>query len=1052
MAYPKEQFNAGDLRLGVRVQTSEFDPTLTLDAEETVNISTGIESGWGPRQGMAPLPGHSDKETRTLPRCNGLANSEASAGGNGLLNRIGAYAIVPILMDPYDGTFPKVKKQSYLYLTGLKPASTEYFDASFGAVQGGSLFKHTSDLASGLAESSYYQESPLQRRHKLEQLQLPLTATSADVEKFLKKWTKRYMSWSQIAIAGKRVPMQWMIGGKVGATPTSSNPPDLNLWTATFFDYLGSPTVTTFLGTPSEFITGNPAADSSRTVYYQALDANGDILDIYWRASITSANIASIPEYGPGAAYNGVTGATKTGVGTSFGQIVASLVNDPKAYTNSAYEAVLIAAERPLAIIVQDWLVNANGMKPQWFDLTDPTAVPRLFTTLIPASAFPYQNLWTLAGANTGVLRAFTTYEIGYSYYCKRLDYETNVQFGAQVEIDAGDNNSIDLTAGLGLTNVLTTPYSAMRAIANHIPPWEYSSSKVIPAQPEEPRLLHINDWELRFYYRELGTQEWLPGVFIDAAKYWFRSWFFEAEFDNVRIASAPVAGPVGGRPGGFVDYSTLPKQQYLCSVIYKNRAFWFSEKSAHFSLQNNIFAYPAANSINATDGVWRGGIVHIQPGETFQTSRLVMFGSNASYVARFTGVKQQVQVRVSADAVGEFELDGSDLVIDDLCDATAYSFRAAAVAEGVLYWWGQQGVYRDDGISSPVNVSRDQLEPRIFNLVDTTKIDEVHAVYNRQTKEIFWFYPPKTPDSYVTHALVLNVNTGEFFPAKWRQKIDWAQTLKVERDDTASGHTGERIIVGARETASTENQRVYFLDQLQRSGDVGPKTDFVVKQISTPSAGVRRLMLATGFDATNLATIVAGDNIALQRTKAYATSLTAVDDMVALVNAVNVGSGFIDITLPAGATMDGAATLALPALYFPIWHSAAAGAGLNGITWKWKTRYWVPGGMDFWAHWIFIHMLYKINLWKSTNGTSFDLTYRSPVSGSTSTNVLTLSDNSDGHYQVLTHLKIGVRSAQGQGLKLDMSGVHIGSEWVLQYLKAYATPIIADNLMEFEG
>lgn len=1047
MAYPKDSFIAGDMRKGIDDFSSEIsvEPMLSKD---TVNVSTGIQQGVGPRYGMAPLPGHSDKETRAGAACNGVAGSEASSG-SGLVNRVGIYGIAPLMMVPYDGAYPKNKQQAYLFLTGLKPSSTETLDASYGATVSSGIYKHSANLGAGLAESSYFQESPLQRRHKTERLPLPYTwptattPTSTDIAGILAKPAARYVPWTTISVAGKRVPYQWMGGGKVGTDPDGSNSPGVNLWTVTMDSAFGTATTTgVYLGTPSEFFDQNSTAGSARTVKMWCLGSTGNDLDITYTTAIRSTDVTAQAEYGSGAVYARKAATSKGGAGTSYSSVRAVLVNDPNGYMDTSYKATFVAGEKPLAIITKDWLKQANGMKPIWYDLTDPQIEPRLN----PGSSLCFLNQMTEGAANSGVLEANATYEVGFAYYNKLLDVESNVVLGARITV-VNANSSI-LTIRSVISSTYPTNYRLYTVASNGLTVFEYAPSSV-NLFGLDARGQHLNDYELRFYYRRVGMQEWLPGAYIDAAKYWFYPFTTSSSSEAPAIGATPVAGPIGGRPGGFNDYSPLPKQRYNCVVTYKGRVFWFSEKSVHFSPVNQPLVYPLRNTIPAPSQGWRGGIVHIQPGETVQTSRLVMFGTDSSYVARFTGLRQQEQILISPDTVGTFDIDGSDMEIDDLCDATAYSYRAAVVAEGVLHWWGQQGVYRDDGMTFPSKVSGLE-EPWIFDLVDTTKIDEVHCVYNKQTKEIVWFYPPKTPDEYATHGLIFNTITQEFFPAKWKGKVDWAQNLKIEKDDTQAGLAGERTIVATRETASSDAQRLYFFDHLCRSGDMAPKSDMVVKTVATPSTGKRRLTLATGFDATNLASIVQGDLIGIHRAPKYNTGFTAADDIIATVDAV--GADYIDIIIPNGATWDTAASITDPKLFFPIWHKAAASAGLNGINYKWKSRYWCPGGLDYWATWLFLHLIFKVRKWASSSSQTLSLSYRTPVSGGVQSNSMTLTDNSDGHWQVWTHLKIGQRATQGQGLKLDLSGVHIGSEWVLQYLQAYANPSDADDLMEFEG
>jgi len=59
------------------------------------------------------------------------------------------------------------------------------------------------------------------------------------------------------------------------------------------------------------------------------------------------------------------------------------------------------------------------------------------------------------------------------------------------------------------------------------------------------------------------------------------------------------------------------------------------------------------------------------------------------------------------------FPVDGTDFRVDTWTSITAFSYRSAVVADGILYYWGFTGVYRDVGNEIPEKISYN-LEPFI--------------------------------------------------------------------------------------------------------------------------------------------------------------------------------------------------------------------------------------------------------------------------------------------------------------------------------------------------
>ncbi len=415
--------------------------------------------------------------------------------------------------------------------------------------------------------------------------------------------------------------------------------------------------------------------------------------------------------------------------------------------------------------------------------------------------------------------------------------------------------------------------------------------------------------------------------------------------------------------------------------------------------------------------------------------------------------------VRISADVVGQFEVDGSDFRMEYLCESTAYSYRSACVAEGVAYWWGPQGIYQDDGIAKPVKISGD-LEPNIFKYVDLSRDSEVVCAYNKRTSEVVWFYPPRVADAtYPTYLLIYNVENGQFYPGKMRCQVDSVQNIKIENDSTPSGVNGERILIHARETTAATVQRTFYFDDIVLAGEQGPARELSVISFSTPTTGQRRLVLAAGSIGVTAGGIAANDLISLQNVKGYAPALTLADDMIAKVMAVNNASSYIDILLPDGATFDSSATLTGQTA-FPIYQKAPAAAGLHGITYRLSTNYWLPDGLSNSWWWQYLYFLFRYDEIPTPTdpftglpvGALITLGYRSLVCEATLSDILALKDNSSGHAQIHHPLRNIGRAASGQALSYSLSGIHIGDPWTLQYLEAHCLKEKGFTLKEFEG
>lgn len=1056
MADTEVTFSAGTMDKGIQVNTSDFQPTLTLDFD-SFNVTQGIYQGLGPRYGMAPIPGHQGTEALVGT---GMPTMQKAEGANGVgfssRHRVlGVYAMTV----PNSAVVGSNLVTYAFILDTTKDVTPNSLDISLTAVnQSAAIENPTNDIRNGFGVPAVSSAGITNEGFPYEAITYDENASKSTAVRALLALgdSSKYYCQSAFAVCSSgNIGLKWIIG-RTTAIGDATHAPNI-AYTGQLTDGAVKVSVPCV---PFEYQLQN-FTKSQRAIKIFTFGSSFSYNIQYSVALFPSTSIffsdVTYDAGTPNLLLSGTT-AVKDSAGITYANNIFALVNDDQCISNASYKIILIAQNKAIACLFQDGARQPfSGKYNQWVDLTQINFCPPIVSSiysedgiLTKTGMYAFPNFVTgtplaatnvsLTAANTGVLRANTPYEFTYSLYNKRINYESNVAKPVKFYTGTDEFVALNLFTPSGANVSLFKDYEYNAA--NPVVPFVFGTQ--IDAIGYQQAALPINFYEYRFYYRQQGTASWLPALTIDAAKFWFYpGWAVGA---GIWACSGPIAGSVGGEPGAFNDYSQLPQDLWTSTVVYKNRAFWFSKNQGTFSLRNNFLSYPRRNSFASASGEFRGALVHNYPGQAEQSSRLVIFGTTNIYVGRFTGSLAQMNVQVSADNSGIFDVDGSDFVCDPWTSITAFSYRAAAIGDGVLYYWGQQGIYVDNGVNVPNKLSI-KLEPSIFTLYDPNKIDEIHAHYNSHTKEVMWFYPPKTADGYATHCLVYSPKTGEFLRFKFTSKIDWLQDLNIE---TSLKTSGLRAIAGIRQTASTTVQRAYYFDEVNRSGDMYPKGDFVVKTVSTPSSGLRRLTLASGFDATFLAAVSIGDTIALQQTVNYATSMTAVDDMLAIVAAKNSGAGTIDITLPTGATMDASFSSSVPGLFFPIWHQAAAAAGLNGITWQIKTAYWMPEGSEGYFYWVYLYLLAKLTLWKSNSALSVGLGYRSPTATAMSSDSFSMTANSDGNAQVFKRLSTGADNIEGQALRYLFSGIHIGHEWLLQYLQTRNQRISADVLYQF--
>lgn len=1098
MANDLLKYPALDISAGIDTQATDFVPNFALDPASK-NLTTGINQGQAPRYGMSPIPAHSNLDQVELvagtSSQRGLRASEQTGDeAEVFVERQKFLGVAPLTIGSYDDL--TVKGNMFLWLlsdfeNGVDTTLSANANCTFTDTPD-PIFKYKFDMGFGFSNNIWAQmeDAPLGvvgwRSPLISKIAAPNSSGLTSVE-----WTRQflklepdvfYASSATIAVSGNKWKQEWMIGDAVG------NGSVIDTFSGNFVSIFSTSSNGTWPAGISPSWNLRDYKRNNRSLVFYNLTLN-DLMYKFVYSSYPVTDGTYFPTFNQDNAASNYSVASPASLAIQNDRgapyvpedITFILLQDPEGFCDSSYRLVLCAAKKPYGFFVQDWQRDTEGRNIQLAPLIDRLQKPICqTTTALPATPHSYYSedgvqvstcftYWppyatgvalpteaslsktsitqhvALGPVDSGVLRAKTDYEFTFSVFDKQLGIETNV--GAPAKFRTGDVDFVALSLfrdrkdGGSSKWLQTLPYiQDIPVRANY---WTVQGDADLVNVP------WINFLEIRFYYRPLGSNDWLPALFIDASKLWFYP-----DFQVLWACQGDVAGLPGGAPGAFNDYSFLPNDQYTCVVNYKARAFWFSQNNAVFSLRNNPFAYPLRNSFPAPTGGFKGAIIHTYRGQSEQESRLVIFGQKETYIGKFTGLLTSMPVVVSPETIAEFEVEGSDFNVETWTSITSFSHRSAVVADGDLYWWGPEGIFIDDGVGNPTRMSG-SLEPLIFSLYDEALVDEIHCTYDDKIKEIVWFYPPKE-DNTKTKGIRFNVDTEEFFFDEYDCKIDWAARVSTNNPGVTQKTNGLRTIASIREDRNALVQRGVFLDQINRSGDYAPTKELLVKSVANGTTALRKVLtLDSGISVGALSTIAVGDYIASQQYTSY-TQIAGVLDFIAKVVSVNTGTKTITIQLPENTGFLAQASLAT-ANFFPVWHAKKATSGLNGIPWTMRTKYWTPLGPNYSGFFHWCYMQFKYLKWLKVDPTTFRLSYKTPASlGGFIGDTLEFSDNSDGNCQIFHALRprdpLTGGNNQGQAIKLDLSGVHIGEAWVLQYLELQATLESGNTLKQFQG
>ena len=1124
MADKLDTFIADIKNAGVDTRSIDFSTIFDLH-DDVSNVSSGMLRGFGPRYGMSPLVGQStaqvidsDGTYGMLGSVNPTATTQAMYG----LFRVYAIYSVPMLDQTDIGTtnFPKQNKTYFWVCVGLQPTAGDAsgktlmawvpLGTSDSSVVNGFDWVPKAALAYGLLRPLVYTNAALVSAASTKPGNYRLNGYNGAGANTLTQFynvqniaqvsgTIDYCSTAILAVSGRTEPAPWIVGAKIANGTLDDS-------ATSCFTGFG----------PPNFPTDRKFIEGKRTWYLFNVSTDQGLERTYsFAATPTYTDLVPTPDFNTvsanltGTFVNGGTtqGRLDSGAPT-YNDVDFVLWNDQANYLTTDHSLLLSAPGKPLCMVVQGWQRSSYANLEQWVDLRSRRIAPPCRPTVdtdssglytesgvvaATTSATPVNTCWSrwtpyipyspglrklsdltaaralapvavaLGAANSGILRANTAYEFVYAVYDKQLGIESNVGVPAKIHTGTDDFVALCLFA-----DQVTTSIYKQRISFNNVNVFGALGQGYL-ADGDQFSFSLINYVQFRVYYRPLGAFEWLPALQIDAAQ-----WYFDPNLKEVWACSGAAPGTVGGQPGGFNDYSDLPDDQYNCVVSWKNRVFWLSPKSLVFSNRNNGFQYPVRNAAPIPQGEYKGAIIHNYPGEAEQDSRLIVFGTREIYVGKFSGELSQMSVQVDPDNIGTFFVDGSDFVLNSWTSVTAFSYRSACVADGILFYWGPQGVYRDDGKDTPSKIS-DALEPKIFDLYAKQRTDDIHCTYSEQTKEIIWYYFQN--DVYSTYdttqeqtkLLIYNTQTKQFYFGGTSACIDASQKIisGTGKMDLVRATGGDRSVIFARTSkASTGVQQAYYFDYRNRGGDMRYGLERMVNQFAFVDATTKRFTLPNGVTGISV-----GDLLATDQIHAYTNDQDSignpidVEDFVGRV--VAIGASTIDVQLPTNITASFFAATLGALNSFPIYIgksilAANASAG-NAFPYQISSQYWCPNGLRYNGFWLYLHLLFKLELLPAEGLDEifgFTLAHRVPVSldfnaqevifGEVDNGVWSSRLNSDGNQQMYVPLE-GVDQMEGQGLKLKLSGFHYAHKWVLQYLMAFANPQVYDFLKRFE-
>jgi hypothetical protein len=1052
-----------DLNFGLEAEHTNLHGEWIM-GDETRNIAMGRQIGMGPRHGMAPIPYQSSDPSNGTPAGGGYTLRASEYPDNGSLKpstRTRVYAVKKFIVNGIesyafvtDGVFGGSNSFYNIGLTcsnytetALKTTIVNGIDADIASVIENAVigFDDTAPNFRVRDRAHAFRKVSSKKNH-IKSASINVAGQMFTTSIFFPGYssTTRYNYYDCVTA--------------IGAMSTSDN--SLEVLTLGF-----NPANTTY-------------RLNSKNIYDVWRNSGSNNISYFgWLSTQNVYTNANSPSY----TFNNPDGAN---VGTTIGYLVRS----KGIKQSSAYSAIAITAEKPIVAIMSFDTCTASGVvrQPplQYLDptddhlfpidrptYTDPSLASRYsedgvikstcfdsFPSFTSGTALPKDSAaakdgkihWTLGDAGSGILKKSTKYQVTYSIFDKSTAHETNVGTPATFQTTTDDAVCLTIyrqTASPTYSTAFSQTSQMALTIVNRLFMWHPlfpgTWSNIVASS--YPRC----NIEIRIYYREVGTFEWLPGGRFD-----YYDLFFDATRVSAKICEGAIAALPGPQPGGFVDGSALPADSYFDVTTYQNYMFWMSNKNLCYSNKNDVIGYPILNAVQANRGFFKGMIEHAYPGQSAQDSRLMVCTSDAVYIGRFKGAGyfQQFPVRVSMDTVATFDRPGSDFVLDFWTSQVPFSSRSMVIAEGILYWWGPTGIYRDLGNQIPDKQFSLHMEPYINENYDQGQTDAIHGIYDAQTKEIIWFYIPKDATTYKCKALVYNTKHDAFYEYQFANMvIDWSQYLDVSRKLINGGtidqtRSGRRILVGIRSTESgfdTTPQQAVFFDTLCNSGDYNAPFQYLVKQISDAGGGNYRLTLNA-----HRKNPPATGRITIDGFNYYSNQTQSIDGIYTIVGS---GAGYVDVTPPTGIASLPIWTASDPKFNFPIWVEAE-----NGIECKFQSEYHEPMGAEFWGRWLYMWHRYRVELFKATIPPELTITFQGLLDTTPgASRTCTLVDNCATNCAIYSQIPQINEAAEGSAVRTAIyptGGKWNGGRWYLQSCAFDIVPMSKENLRTWEG
>ena len=973
--------------LGLQNDKSPLGTIPALDVE-SYNVVASELQGTGPRFGMSVVPGQQHDTGVTL------LSSEGTTVGYSHRNKVYGLLTQKLLREGKSVPMP-------IWLLGAnRPNGTipETYYATLDVIMAGDTDGPDADVASPLLDSSIGTLDNGLKNWRLKDL----AARNIIGEQ------PSYLRYAQLSIGLADVQAPFLLGEAIG-TETATNPGNLRFSNQGYDAKQDDVTQahisiqTTFTENTKEYFGRAYVYDANATSLLVPEYEGDPLPNLFPAASNRQTARITLPAYSTGSAERALLICDQwlmsqshaiIAMATGQGALLAVLREErdadrlPTQYADP--QADRLRVTRTLVEAGTSYLLDGQEKPTGWAHV--PAYTPNTPLGAESGASFDGAIHIRLGAADSGLLRKGLIYELGYSLYDATTATETNVCEPFRFETGNDDWVAISIFRNEKAGGLFTERLG-----------WGLN----VPVQ--KVPIEKVNYYQYRFYYRAVGSQEWLPG-----GHYWAADYLFRGTNQVLWLAQSPLGLTIGGSPGQFNDYSSLPKDKWKDVVVFQNRFFWVSDKQAIFSLRNNAFNYPIRNSISLPSGEFRGVTVHCFYGQSDQTGRLVFWANDAQYEGRFSGNPALYPVTVSPDYTGQFPLDGSDFIIQFRSSITAFSSRSAVVAEGALFFWGESGIFADSGVQPPNKISG-PLEPWLGDIYDPTQTNKIHCVYNDKTKEVIWFYVPRIPGAFVSEALIFNAEKNSFSRLGFQTSIDWAQTINLSQEGARKRLAcGKRLLIG--HSFALYAQRTCFFDEKNATGDLKHGREFLVKEVTALPDG-SRLVLADGFDVSAFADIGVGESFLISQAFEYTENESVYNGRYVITD---IGSYYFDIA----ETLD-PATFTTDKL-LPIWLDK-----YSAIPFKLRTRFIMPG--DRWTVYAYTWLAISLRI-PQTILQDFEVGVFSNLNETATTQTLSLQANATKHCISALSFPQDNESTDGIGFGLELSGEANGASWRLDW------------------